>query len=385
MTTTMMIQKRKRDKAQEQLRSRMRQRGEGHGTSSTMLQARRRYTFRDGKRDTSLSGGMMNKASSITVTPGDLLGTNYMHWQPDMLPSSGGVVSDRTQSDIKGADPIPMSELIKRVLQRKVDNLELGSSILPIGNLKSRHVPYALRHSSHIKKILGTMSKHKAKESTNKPIVVVADIKETDANGQQRLRSHAKLKNQLKPRPTIESTPSIQDDSQGSSASRTSSKIDEPQTRRLPSDQNLPDPLGQPHRGNDILSNYRLQTTRAKKMIGKQMALQHRDTRKQTLNERAMQKPKPLPAIKSETNSSKRDKNLTSRLIEDAVIKSKTRCSSGDDIINLKTAQSEAMQKLEDMGEPTLLGTPRRSTHKMLRFKNNLGKVDRLLAIEEDK
>lgn len=52
----------------------------GHGTSSTILQARRRYKFRDGKRDTSLSGGMMNKASSITVTPGDLLGTNYMHW-----------------------------------------------------------------------------------------------------------------------------------------------------------------------------------------------------------------------------------------------------------------------------------------------------------------
>lgn len=234
------------------------------------------------------------------------------------------------------------------------------------------------------RKIVGTMSKHKAKESTNKPIVVVADIKETDVNVQHRLRSHAKLNNQLKPRPTIESTPSIQDGSQGSSASRTFSKIDEPQTRQLPIDQTRPDPLGQPHRGNDMLSNYRLQTTRAKEMIGTKMALQHRGSRKQTLNKRTMQKSKPLPSIKSET-SSKRDKNLTSRLIEDAIIKSKTRCSSGDDIINLKTAQSEAMQKLEDMGEPTLLGTPRRSTHKMVRFKNNLGKVDRLVAIEEDK
>ncbi|XP_041460549.1 uncharacterized protein LOC121411769 isoform X2 [Lytechinus variegatus] len=344
----------------------MRQRREGPGTSSTLLQTRRRNAFRDSGK---LSGGMANQPTSISVTPGDLLGSNYTSWQPKMShsPGEGGVVSDRMFSQVKGADPVPMGELIKRVLQRKVDNLELGSTILPLGSVKSRHVPYALRHSSHVKKIVGTMSKQKAKENVNKPVVVVVDNKETDARSKQRLLgSHAKVKNPLKPLRLVESKPCLQDDPIRCDASKISTKTDERRTSS--SDQSCPS----------------LRVTRVKETTGAKVALQHRDSRKQTLNKPTMQQPKPLPAIKSAT-SGKLDKNLTSRLLEDTVIKSKTRCSSGDDIINLKTAQSEAIQKLEDMGQPTLLGTPRRFTHRMVRFKSDLGKVDKLSAIQEDK
>nr|XP_054752342.1 uncharacterized protein LOC129257926 [Lytechinus pictus]XP_054752343.1 uncharacterized protein LOC129257926 [Lytechinus pictus] len=365
MTTTAMLQKRKRDKAQEQLRGRMRQRREGPGTSSTLLQTRRRNAFRDTGK---LSGGMANQPPSLSVTPGDLLGSNYTSWQPKMSHSSGegGVVSDRMFSQVKGVDPVPMGELIKRVLQRKVDNLELGSTILPLGSVKSRHIPYAVRHSSHVKKIVGTMSKQKAKENVNKSVVVV-DNKETDARSKQRLLgSHAKVKNPLKPLRLVDCKPSLQDDPIRCDASKISIKTDEPRTSS--SGQSYPN----------------LIVTRVKETSGAKVAVQHRDSRKQTLNKTTMQQPKPLPSIQS-TTSGKLDKISTSRLLADAVIKSKTRCSSGDDIINLKTAQSEAIQKLEDMGQPTLLGTPRRFTHRMVRFKSNLGKVDKLSAIQEDK
>ena len=224
---------------------------------------------------------------------------------------------------------------------------------------------------------MGTMTKNKPKGNTNRPAVVVVDKEESD-DSRRRSRSHARLKAPLKPLRTVDSVPAVQGDLQASLTSTASSKT-EPQPCRLPID-----PFGQPQVDDDAGSSQRLYTAREKEMTGTKVTLQHRDTSKPASHKKTILKSKPLPAIKP-VNSGKLDKNLTSRLIEDAVIKSKSRCSSGDDILNLKTVQSEALQKLEYMGEPTLLGTPRRFTQKMVRFKSDLGKVDKLSAIEEDR